>query len=103
MAAVGIWGIASFAKGGVLGGSIGGAFLIGQILAIAQSSFGVFLYIEGFRPATSVHYLYGATAVLALPFIWSYTKERHPRQGLLLFSIGALFVAGLAIRGMTTG
>ena len=43
------------------------------------------------------------TAVLVTPFVWSYAKERHPRQALFFFSITALFVAGLAIRGMTTG
>jgi hypothetical protein len=40
--------------------------------------------------------------VVALPFIWSYMRERDARQALLIFSLGALFVAGLAIRGMTT-
>jgi hypothetical protein len=47
--------------------------------------------------------LYGATIVIVLPFIWSYAKERHPRQGLLYYSLVALFIAGLAVRGMTTG
>lgn len=103
MFAVGIWGVLLFFRGEGLGGSIGGAFLIGEMLAIGQSALGVVLYIEGFRPASSVHLLYGATAVVALPFIWTYTRERHPRQGLLLLSLGALFIGGLAIRGMTTG
>jgi hypothetical protein len=47
--------------------------------------------------------LYGVTAAIVLPFLWSYVRDRAPRQGLLLYSLVALFIVGLAIRGMTTG
>lgn len=103
MAAVGLWGLFSFARGESLGGSISGALAIGQILVMAQASLGAVLYFDGFRPESVVHYLYGITAVLVTPFVWSYVKDRHPRQALLFFSLAALFIAGLAIRGMTTG
>lgn len=103
MAAIGVWGLYMYITGGALTGSFNGALAIGEILILAQVSFGVVLYIKGYRPESSIHILYGLTAVLALPFIWSYMKERDARQALLLFSLGALFVAGLAVRGMTTG
>jgi len=45
----------------------------------------------------------GVTAAVVMPFVWSYAKERHPRQSLLYYSLAALFIAGLAIRGMATG
>lgn len=103
MFAVGLWGLFSFARGQVLSGSIQGALAIGQVLVMAQAAFGVVLYAKGFRAITSVHYLYGITAVIIGPFVWSYVKDRHPRQGLMFYSLIALFIAGLAIRGMTTG
>jgi hypothetical protein len=103
MAAVGLWGLWSFARGEVLGGSLTGALVIGQVLIVAQGLFGAILYVDGFRPATSIHLLYGATAAIVLPFVWSYVKDRHPRQALLFYSLVSLFIAGLAIRGMTTG
>jgi hypothetical protein len=103
MAAVGLWGLLSFLRGESLGGSLSGALVIGQVLIVAQGLFGAILYIDGFRPSTSVHLLYGVTAVVVLPFVWSYVKDRHPRQALLFYSLVALFIAGLAIRGMTTG
>jgi hypothetical protein len=102
MAAVGIWGLASYARGGVLSGSLSGALVIGQVLVVVQVLAGVALYLDGSRPSSSVHILYGVTAVLVLPFVWTYLKDRHPRQGLLFYSLIALFIAGLAIRGMTT-
>ncbi len=103
MAALGIWGLVSFMRGESLGGSLSGALVIGQVLIVAQGLFGAVLYLDGFRPSTSVHLLYGATAVVVLPFVWSYVKDRHPRQALLFYSLVALFIAGLAVRGMTTG
>lgn len=103
MAAVGIWGLLSFARGQVLSGSISGALAIGQGLVVIQEVFGVLLVVEGARPPTSVHYLYGITAVIIIPFVWSYLKDRHPRQALLFYSLTALFIVGLAIRGVATG
>jgi CDP-diglyceride synthetase len=103
MAAVGFWGMFSFARGQSLSGSLAGTLAIGQVLIVFQGLLGAVLYFDGLRPATSVHYLYGLTAVVVMPFIWSYAKERHPRQSLLFYSLAALFIAGLAVRGMTTG
>jgi len=103
MAALGIWGLVSFMRGESLGGSLSGALVIGQVLIVAQGLFGAMLYLDGARPATQIHLLYGITAALVLPFVWSYVKDRHPRQALLFYSLVALFIAGLAIRGMTTG
>ncbi len=103
MAAIGIWGLYLFFTGGGVTGSFNGALMIGEVLILAQVVFGIVLYARGFRPESSIHLLYGATAVVALPFIWSYMRERDARQALLFFSLGALFVAGLAVRGMATG
>ncbi|MGB3330299.1 MAG: hypothetical protein WBA46_15170 [Thermomicrobiales bacterium] len=100
---VGLWGLFEFARGGSLGGNIAGALIIGQVLIIVQGVLGLVLLTFSNRPSNMLHLLYGFTAVLVLPFVWSYVRDRAPRQGLLLYSIVALFIFGLAIRGMTTG
>lgn len=102
-AIAGLWGLFEFARGGALSGSIVGILIIGQALVMVQGLLGVVLYVAGYRPSTIVHVLYGVTAVIVLPFLWSYVRDRAPRQGLLLYSLVALFIVGLAIRGMTTG
>jgi hypothetical protein len=99
-AIAGLWGLLEFARGGALSGSIAGILIIGQGLVVVQGLLGVVLYLAGYRPATIVHVL---TAAIVLPFLWSYVRDRAPRQGLLLYSLVALFIVGLAIRGMTTG
>ena len=103
MFAVGFWALYSYVRGESLGGSVAGALAIGQALVVVQALLGAALYLGGGRATTFVHYLYGVTAILMLPFAWSYMRERAPRQGLLIYALLALFIGGLAIRGMTTG
>jgi heme A synthase len=102
-AVVGLWGLLEFFRGGQLGGNIAGALVMGQVLIVVQGALGMMLFVWGDRPNDMVHLLYGFTAALVLPFVWSYVRDRAPRQGLLLYSLVALFIVGLAIRGMTTG
>ena len=102
MAAVGVWGLIAYARGEVVGGSLGGALVIGEVLVALQVVAGLTLVVAGLRPADTMHYLYGASAILALPFAWSLLRDRDQRQALLIYSLVALFIAGLAIRGMTT-
>lgn len=103
MTAVGIWGMLTYFKGGTQSGSLAGALAIGQLLIVGQGVAGVVVYFSNNRPESSVHYLYGATALLVLPFCWTYLRHRDARQALLVYSLVTLFIAGLAVRGMTTG
>jgi hypothetical protein len=100
---IGVWGLFEYMRGGELGGNIGGAFVIGQVLVTVQVLFGVIIVLFGTYAADSVHYLYGITAIIVLPFAWSYMRSRHPRQALMVYSLLALFIFGLAIRGIITG
>lgn len=99
----GVWGLIEFARGGSLGGGVAGILVIGQVLVVVQGALGMVLFLWGDRPSDMVHLLYGFTAALCLPFAWSYFRDRNPRPGLLIYSLIALFIVGLAIRGMTTG
>lgn len=103
MTVVGLWGLVAYARGQGLSGSLAGTFVIGQVLIGFQVAAGVGLVLWGVRTVDSTHYLYGATAILVLPFAWSYLRSRDQRQALLVYSLVALFIAGLAIRGITTG
>jgi hypothetical protein len=103
MAAMGVWGLFSYARGHSVSGSYAGSLIIGEILIAVQVVAGVLLFATGARPPTSTHYLYGVTAILVLPFAWSYFRERDQRQALLIYSLLALFIFGLAVRGVMTG
>ena len=103
MAAVGAWGIFAYLRGRSMSDSFAGALAIGEALVLVQVGAGVALLATGTRPHTSTHYLYGLTAVLVLPFAWSYLRTRNQRQALLIYSLVALFIFGLAVRGVITG
>lgn len=103
MAAVGAWGIVAYLRGQSVSGSYAGALAIGEALVIVQVTAGALMLAVGARPPSATHYLYGITAVLVLPFAWSYLRARDKRQALLIYSLVALFIFGLAVRGMITG
>jgi hypothetical protein len=103
MAAVGVWGIVAYLRGQSLSGSYAGALAIGEALVLVQMAAGATLLVAGARPPTATHYLYGITAILALPFAWSWLRGRSQRQALLIYSLVALFIFGLAVRGVITG
>lgn len=100
--AIGVWGLFEYIRGGELGGNIGGAFVIGQVLVAVQVVLGIVILAGGYS-VPSVHFLYGITAIISMPFAWSYMRSRHPRQGLAVYSLVALWICGLAIRGIVTG
>jgi hypothetical protein len=103
MAAVGVWGIISYLRGQSISGSYAGALAIGEALVLVQVGAGATTLLAGARPPSATHYLYGITAILALPFAWSWLRGRSQRQALLIYSLVALFIFGLAVRGMVTG
>jgi hypothetical protein len=103
MAAVGAWGIVAYLRGQSVSGSYAGALAIGETLVLVQVGAGTIMLATGARPPSATHYLYGITAVLILPFAWSYLRLRNQRQALLIYALIALFIFGLAVRGMVTG
>lgn len=103
MIALGAWGLFAYLRGQAVSGSYAGSLVIGEILVVAQVGAGLLLLAVGSRPPSPTHYLYGITAVLVLPFAWSYLRGRNQRQALLMYSLIALFIFGLAVRGMLTG
>lgn len=102
MLVCGVWGLIS-ALGQGLSASLSGALVIGEALIVVQGALGALSYAGGSRPGQGVHVLYGLTAVITLPAIYSYARGRSSKQQALLFGFGALFIFGLAIRGMVTG
>jgi hypothetical protein len=103
MGAVGAWGIVAYLRGQSVSGSFAGALAIGELLVLVQVAAGATMLLTGARAPSATHYLYGITAILALPFAWSWLRGRSQQQALLIYSLIALFIFGLAVRGMVTG
>ncbi len=100
---VGFWGIISYFRKTEVTGSYRGTLVIGELMLILQGVFGITLVISGYRPAQPLHFLYGGLSVFILPLLMNYVRVRPKHQGPLIYGIGAIFIAGLAIRAMMTG
>jgi len=101
-ALVGIWGVILGIRKAEMSSAYRGALTIGVVMAVVQAAVGLGLLLSGRSPGSDLHYLYGATVILTLPLVASYIADKKfPR--VLAFGLASLFMAGLALRAMTTG
>ena len=101
-AAVGIWGVVLAIRKAPLSPGYRGALIIGVGLGVVQAALGLVLVITGLRPLDNLHFLYGASVILTLPLVGSYLVDKKFSRPLA-FGLASLFMAGLAIRAITTG
>jgi heme A synthase len=101
-AAVGVWGVFLGIRKAELNSSFKGALVIGVALGIIQAIVGFALVLSGLRPTDNLHYLYGASVIVTLPLVMSYLVDKKFSRALA-FGLASLFMAGLAIRAITTG
>ena len=97
------WGLFLYVRGSNPAGGYLGAIVILEGLAIVQGLVGIILLGEGHRPHDALHFLYGIVAVLSLPTAYFMSAAGRERRDSLVFGLAALFMVGVAIRGMTTG
>ena len=101
-AAVGVWGLfLAWRKSGLSPG-YRGALVIGVALGVVQALLGIGLLLGGLRPLDNLHFLYGASVILTLPLVMSYIVDKKVSRPLI-FGLASLFMAGWAIRAITTG
>ena len=101
-AAVGLWGLFLGARNEAPTPGFRGAVVIGVLGSIAQGVLGLAALLFGRAPADSLHVLYGAALVVAMPLAATLIRERTARGQSLALGFAALFTAGLAIRGIIT-
>ena len=101
--AMAAWGSWRFLKKQGVSSAYWGGLAIAEILLALQALLGVYLLIVGFRPARSIHWLYGVVALLAIPGMYMYTKGRTDRPEMLMYAVVTLITVGLALRAIFTG
>ena len=102
-AAIGVWGVfLALRKVPALPSAYRGALIIGVVLGVLQAVLGLLLLVTVQPARDPLHYLYGASVILTLPLIASYIVDKQISR-VLAYGLGTLFIAGLAIRAMTTG
>ncbi len=101
--ALAVWGTLRFLRKEGVNPSYWGALAIAEVLIVLQFLLGVVLWFNGFRPARTVHLLYGIVALLAIPGMYMYTKGRTDRPEMLMYAVVALVTVGLILRATFTG
>ena len=101
-AVVGVWGVFLGIRKAELSPGFRGALFIGVGLSVLQTLVGVVLVTTGLRPADNLHYLYGASLIVTVPLVGSYIADKKFSRPLA-YGLASLFMAGLAIRAITTG
>jgi heme A synthase len=100
--ALGVWGVFLAWRRSPLSPGYRGALVIGVALGVIQALVGMFLVLGGARPEDNLHFLYGASVIVTLPLVMSYIVDKKVSRPLA-FGLASLFMAGLAIRAITTG
>jgi len=100
----GVWGLIIYFRKQTPSGGYRSTLVLTEALFIVQGLLGIGLFLSGHRPKDSLHWLYGILLVIVLPIAASYVSGRDARRAEpLVYGIAGLFMAGLAIRALTTG
>jgi len=100
---IGIWGLVMYFRKLPPSGGFRSTLVLTEVLFVLQGVVGVGMVLGGRRPHDPLHWLYGVLLVLLLPIAASYTTGRGSRREALVYGIAGVFMAGLAIRALTTG
>jgi hypothetical protein len=101
-AIVGVWGIGMGLMRKPINGSYRAALYLGVGVAVVQVLVGIVLLVMGGRFRDDLHFLYGLSLIISLP-IANQLAEKRGWSLALSYGIASLFMAGLCIRGITTG
>ncbi len=91
-------------RGQGINSAMWGVLVVGEVLYLAQGVLGGLLLAQGLRTArTWIHILYGIVMVITVPGAYALTRGRDSRREAAIYGVLGLFLAGVALRAMTTG
>ncbi len=106
-AAMGLWAFFNAWRRAPLAGDYWGAIVLGEGLVIVQGLIGLLMMLQGAAPGRLVHVLYGVVAIITWPGAYAFLYRRDVpsldnRRQAVLFGLVCLFMAGIALRAITT-
>ena len=101
----GVYGLVEYFRKRPVSPSYWGVIVVGNLMAVAQAAIGVWLALGGgAQPLREwIHILYGIVAVLWIPLIQFFSRNRAGRSETLVCALVSLFEAGIALRAIYTG
>ncbi len=74
-----------------------------MFLIVLEAIAGMTLYGTGHRPEETLHLLYGAVALVAIPFGSYFAAEAPPRPRAVVLAAAGVLTLGIAFRAFVTG
>lgn len=102
LAVAGLWGLGSYLLRRGMSPSYWGILAVGELLILAQAIAGVALWMDGARPARTIHLLYGVVAAIVLPGYYAYSRGQDDRRTALNYGLICLFLIGISLRAIGT-
>ena len=99
---VSLWGFYRFFRKQGVDSTYWGMLVIAELLIVAQGLLGGYLWLAGFRPARTVHLLYGIITPIMIPGSYVYTKGRDGRPEILVYGTATIIAVGLVMRAVFT-
>jgi hypothetical protein len=100
---LGLWGLFRAIRRNSVDGSYMGAMVIGELLLVLQTVLGIILLIGGEQPGRTIHLLYGAFAVVALPGLFALLRGDDSSRAQFYYAALILFLFGVSLRAIGTG
>ena len=99
-----VWGLGAYVLKRGPGESFWRWLTVAQVVAIVQALIGIVLLIAGFRPPTTLHYVYGFGPLVILGIAHALAREESfEARPWLPFALGAFICFGLTLRALMTG
>jgi len=99
---ISIWGYILFFRRKPIDSAYWGMLVIAEILIVAESLVGGYLWVEGLRPSRGLHLLYGALIPIMIPGAYLYTRGRGARAEALIYGTTTIITVGLILRAVYT-
>jgi hypothetical protein len=99
----GVYGLVEYFRKHSVSPSYWGIIVVGNLMAVGQGLIGLWLALGGGQPAREwVHILYGVVAVMWIPLIQFFNRNREGRSETLVVALVSLFECGIALRAIAT-
>lgn len=100
---LGVWGLFRAIRSNNVNGSYLGALVVGEGLYILQAILGIILILGDAQPGRTIHYLYGAFAIVALPGLFAFLRGDDSNRAQWSYALATLFLFGISLRAIGTG
>jgi hypothetical protein len=98
----GLWGLAVWRTRRTVTPLLQQTIALSHTAVLAQAALGLYLLTANHRAPAQLHYVYGLLPVGAVLFGYS-ARTEDGRRNLLVFSVVAVVIGGLAVRAFMTG